>query len=105
MLAGICLFFIWNPFAAEWFAVAGITTGFASVQLDLVRRVLQDDLRHVADEERDGADGPRATSWSWDAPRTAYFHLLTSQWGPIVKPLSDGAAWVRRQAFRRRRRG
>lgn len=81
------------------------TINSASVQLDLVRRVLQDDLRHVADEERDGADGPRATSWSWDAPRTAYFHLLTSQWGPIVKPLSDGAAWVRRQAFRRRRRG
>ena len=62
-------------------------------------------LRHAVDEERDGADGPRATSWSWDAPRTAYFHLLTSQWGPIVKPLSDGAAWVRRLAPRRRRRG
>ena len=54
LLAGICLFFIWNPFAAEWFAVAGITTGFASVQLDL-----------ALEERRTRAD-PR-----WRQPREA----------------------------------
>ena len=50
---GHLLFPIWNPFAAEWFAVAG-DTGFASVQLDL-----------ILDERRARAD-PR-----WRRPREA----------------------------------